>query len=266
MAIKQQLHGNTNDGNPIKRKPLRQAGQSDQEKVRDLEYQIAAFIGAVIVFMLIILKEWLAWFMHTPPQPILWTILLLIPITYSAYKIRRLLAERKNWDLGRMGEIEVSNFLDECRKEGWDIFNDIQCESDGKKFNIDHVIVSPHGIFAIETKTLRKPIVGNRRVHFDGQSTIRISGRATDRVTAPNAISKAVFLADKVLPKRKEQQSYTVKPILVYPGWSVIENQVGRDIRVLNPGQLKAVVLQQPLTLSATECNMVSIYLKERNR
>ena len=266
MAIKQQLHGNTNDGNPIKRKPLRQAGQSDQEKVRDLEYLIATFIGVVIVLMLIILKEWLAWFMHTPPQPILWTILLLIPITYSAYKIRRLLAERKNWDLGRLGEIEVSNFLDEFRKEGWDIFNDIQCESDGKKFNIDHVIVSPHGIFAVETKTPRKRLVGNNRVHFDGQTTIRISGKAWDRETAPNAISKAIFLADKVLPKRKEQQRYTVKPILVYPGWSVIGNHLGKDIWVLNPGQLKAVISQQPLSLSLEECNIVSNYLKERNR
>jgi len=266
LSVKQKFPSNLNDGNPLKRKPLRQAGQSDQEKVRELEYLIATFIGAVIFFILIIFKEWLAWFMHTPPQPILWTVILIIPIIYSSYMIRRLLAERRDWDLGRLGEIEVGNFLEELRNEGWGIFHDIQCESDGKKFNIDHVVVSPHGIFAIETKAPRKRLVGNNRVHFDGQSTIRISGKATDRETAPNAISKAAFLANKILPKGKNQKGYHVIPILAYPGWSVIGNHVGKDIWVLNPGQLKAVISMQPLSLSIDECNMVSIYLKERNR
>ena len=266
MNTKHELPNKSNNRNPQTLKPLRQAGQSDQEMVRNLEFQIAAFIGAVIIFVLVIFNEWLTWLMHTPPQPIFWTVFLMIPIIYSIYKIRRLLAERRDWDWGRLGEIEVSDSLDELKKEGYDIFHDIQCEDKGRKFNIDHVIISPHGIFAVETKFPRKRILGNNRVIFDGLSIIRISGHKSDLETVPNAISKASFLANKYLPKETSQKRYHVIPVLVYPSWSVIGNHLGRDAWVLNPGQLKAVISQQPLSLTQEQCNSVSKFLKERNR
>ena len=47
-------------------------------------------------------------------------------------------------------------------------------------FNIDHVLVTPKGLFAVETKTIRKPATGEAKVIFDGES-ISINGWNPDR-------------------------------------------------------------------------------------
>ena len=266
MNTKHGFPNKGNDGNPLKRKPLRQAGQSDADMVRSLEFEIALYLGIGLFVGLFAIYIWLTWIARVPPNPWVWTVIALIVIPLCYLRIRRLVAKRNNYDLGRQGEIEVGNFLEELRKEGYDIFHDVQCDREGRKFNIDHVIVSPHGIFAVETKAPRKRLVGNNRVYFDGQSTIKISGRASDRETVPNAISKASFLANNILPKGRNPKRDHVISILAYPGWSVIGNHLGKDTWVLNPGQLKAVISQQPLSLTHEQCDSVSQFLKERNR
>jgi hypothetical protein len=58
-----------------------------------------------------------------------------------------------NLRLGLEGERTVGHALEELRVYGYQVFHDIP----GNKFNIDHVIAGPAGIFTIETKTRSKP-------------------------------------------------------------------------------------------------------------
>jgi hypothetical protein len=194
-------------GNPLKRPPLRQAGQSDAEMVLSLNAQIWLFIGISLFFVLFTYSEWISYLYKAPPQPIIWSCLTLIVIVVSSYFVRRLLIKRENWKLGLQGEIEVGHCLEELRNKGYDVFHDIQCHEEGRNFNVDHLIVSPHGIFAIETKTPRKRGLRNNTVDFDGQNKITISGRAVDIEMVPRAISKARWLSDNMLPKRNDQNT-----------------------------------------------------------
>jgi hypothetical protein len=234
--------------------------------VHKLGFEIVLYVGLGLFFVFFAFYEWLVLYFHTPPQPLVWSLLALIVVSFCIIKIRRLLAERENWELGRQGEVEVGNCLEELRRKGYDVFHDIQCNAEGRKFNIDHIVVSHHGIFAIETKTPRKRLLRNNRVDFDGQTIIRVSGRPPDKTTIPSAISKARWLSGNVLPKRKGNESYPVFPIVVYPYWSVNGKLFGKDAWVLNPGQLQWEIPRQSPSLTIEECNSVSQVLRERNR
>jgi hypothetical protein len=266
MNENRKVMNNNDKKNPLKRPPLRQAGQSDAEVIQNLNSQIWLFIGIGLVFVLFAYSEWISYLYKAPPQPIIWSCLALIAILVCGYFIRRLYHKRENWKLGRQGEIEVGNYLEELRTKGFNIFHDIQCDEEGLRFNVDHLIVSCHGIFAIETKTPRKLRHGANRVEFDGQNIIKISGHAADKKTISSALSKSRWLRDNVLPKRSDQKKYNVFPVIVYPEWSVIGAQFGRDVWVINPKMLQWEIPKQPVSLTQEECNSVSQVLIERNR
>jgi hypothetical protein len=52
------------------------------------------------------------------------------------------------------------------RMAGYQVFHDVQFE----RRNVDHVVVGPKGVFALETKTRRKPFKEKNRVAFDGEA------------------------------------------------------------------------------------------------
>jgi hypothetical protein len=55
----------------------------------------------------------------------------------------------KELRLGRDGEKIVAEQLECLRESGAQVFHDVP----GDGFNLDHVVISNHGIYAIETKT-----------------------------------------------------------------------------------------------------------------
>jgi hypothetical protein len=59
----------------------------------------------------------------------------------------------------------VGQFLKDLRADGTRVFHDLV----GDGLNIDHVVVSTHGIFVLETKSYRKPGRGDAVLQFDGE-------------------------------------------------------------------------------------------------
>ncbi len=266
MKLKRRILIKDNGRSPLDQPPLRQAGQSDAEKVQNINIKIVIFLCFAVFFALFAYSEWLYFLFQTPPQPIIWSCIALIAIVFCGYNIIKLLEERKNWDLGRQGEIEVSNYVDELRTKGYEVFHDIQCNEKTSPFNIDHLIVSPQGIFAIETKTRRKRYLRNNRVDFDGKLEIKISGHGVDIETVPSALSKSKWLSDHILPKRGDQTKYPVFSIIVFPGWSVIGAQFGKDAWVINHKMIQWEIPKRSTILTNEEINSISQVLKNRNR
>ncbi|MDO9334488.1 MAG: hypothetical protein Q7T57_08220 [Dehalococcoidales bacterium] len=89
-----------NKRNPLKDKPLRLPGQSDADKIRNLEFEIALYIGIGLFFGLFAIYIWLIWISHSFPHPLVWSCLALIVIAFCYYKIRRLFVEKRKWELG----------------------------------------------------------------------------------------------------------------------------------------------------------------------
>lgn len=250
--------------NPLKNPPLRLPGQSDEMKIRSLEMSIVLYVAMAGLFIVLAISEWWRWYRNLPPNPIFFLFLALIAVLFISYKVRRLVFEKRNWEQGREGEIEVGQCLEELRAKGYTIFHDIQCISSGKQFNIDHVVVSQHGIFAIETKTPSKPLLRNNQVNFDGKNRITFSGGRWDEETIPQAIRNARWLSDKILPKRKGQ-AYPVIPVVVYPAWSV-NGLATKRVWVFNPKQLQWEIPKEPPSLTPEEVDSVSAVLNHQNR
>ena len=66
---------------------------------------------------------------------------------------------------GRFSESLVSNKMEKLPDE-YCIFNDLLFESNGRSTQIDHVVVSPYGVFVIETKGYKGWIMGGENSEY----------------------------------------------------------------------------------------------------
>lgn len=64
--------------------------------------------------------------------------------------------------IGWFGEYWTKEQLDRLPKDQYTVLNDILIETDGRTHQIDHIIISPYGIFSIETKQYNGFIIGNK--------------------------------------------------------------------------------------------------------
>ena len=134
--------------------------------------------------------------------------------------------------------------LNQLMLEGCRVFHDVPMEPYG---NIDHVLVAPTGIYAVETKARRKKKTTGKRdyeVVFDGKR-LQFPG-ATDSRSLDQATQQAdrlrAFLSDAV------GEPVKVRAILTFPGWFVT-SRVKAEIKVLNPKGIRAAVVDNGLPI-----------------
>lgn len=148
----------------------------------------------------------------------------------------------RNYSLGFDGERAVGEELNRLMLDGCQVFHDLPLESLG---NVDHVVVAPHAVFAVETKTKRKP-----RPHRAGQESHKVIFNAreliypqgTDRDALDQVRRNAQALAE--LLSRLTAGPVVVRPVLVLPGWWV-ERTGKSEVAVVNDkaSQLRGAML-----------------------
>lgn len=100
-------------------------------------------------------------------------------IIYAIIQTRRNLARLRALKLGRDGEKAVGQYLEQVRDVDARVFHDLI----GEGFNLDHVLVTTKGIFAIETKTCSKPVRGEANITYDGEHLF-VNGQRPVQTTA----------------------------------------------------------------------------------
>src|SRR6266404_805044 len=86
---------------------------------------------------------------------------------YQSRRIDHYERERKQWRKGAIGECMVADVLGALSDEYW-IINDVTTASG----NLDHIVVGPTGVFAIETKNWRGTVTA------DGDGELMLNGSA----------------------------------------------------------------------------------------
>jgi hypothetical protein len=163
----------------------------------------------------------------------------------------------KNLILGRESEREVAEYLDNLTRRGCYVFHDIR----EPNFNIDHIVISTYGIFTIETKAYSKPIQGETRVTFDGQS-VKLTGKPSDSGPIQQALGQARWLRNTIKDKT-EGKLFDITAIVVFLNWFVPEEQMKRKgIWVLNEKWLESSITQQQPTLTPDEVKAVVSVLR----
>ena len=82
-------------------------------------------------------------------------ILILTLIAFVVFGVLRNIPEHK----GKEGEVHVHNILAQLPK-GYTVLDDIVLKTNNGTTQIDHVVVSKYGVFAIETKNYRGEVYG----------------------------------------------------------------------------------------------------------
>ncbi len=130
----------------------------------------------------------------------------------------------RSYQLGQKGERQVGQTLNKLIAQGYTIFHDVWAG----KFNIDHVVISPRGIFAIETKTYSKPGRGESKVRFDGKK-VTLTGHPPDAEPVMEAVRHADWLRKILGNKFSTGKFFPVKPVVVYPGWWYVDTGHNKD-------------------------------------
>ena len=218
---------------PFTELPLRPPGESTRAKIEELEVELDAWLLA----LLLIGPTFIAMYgvsPHTRLTPYLFAATAVIGCAVFIHKLRRLMVPLRAYRLGYKGERVVGQELNQLLASGFRVFHDLPFEG----FNVDHVIVGPPGVYAIETKTRRKPrdIKGKDRatVTFDG-TTLHFP-KGTDSKPIEQARRNARTLAEWLT--RSTGESVKVNAILTFPGWWV-DRQAAGDVKVLNSAEIK---------------------------
>jgi hypothetical protein len=156
--------------------------------------------------------------------------------------------------LARDGEKIVAENLDILKRDGDTVFHDIL----GDHFNIDHVVLSLHGIFIVETKTRSKPYRKNPSVVYDGERVL-IDGRESDRNPVEQVIAQANWLSKQIQSSTGKQ--FPIRPVIVFPGWFVEPSSQDTHVWVLNPKALPSFIQKEPISISDSDLCLLSYHL-----
>lgn len=175
-----------------------------------------------------------------------------------------------NCRLGLLGELVVGQILDRLSSDSVRVFHDVEVKEPGKKpWNIDHVVVTPAGVFAIETKCRRKPRgtapdgQQGHKIIFDGQQLIFPHPMRADRHGLDQAANNATWLAEKLTGLNGTP--IPVTPALVLPGWWIDAKGKG-PVAVLNPKLLPGFFNGRKAIFSDQQYRAICAQLDERCR
>lgn len=216
------------------------------------------YIVLMVLAPALAIWEWLRYFTHQIPHPVLFTVLAVPAAVISWKKLSGLKGRLRNISKGIQAEKSVGQYLEQFRAAGYQIFHDIPGESGGKKFNLDHVLIGPKGIFTIETKYARKPEKGRGEVHYDGEQ-ITVQGLHPPRDPVGQAKSQARWLFE--LLKSSTGKGLFVKPVVIYPGWWVENKVYNAEVWVINEKGLASFINSQANELADSDVHLASFHL-----
>lgn len=242
---------------PLKKESLRQAGQSLSEKFDDIFSMEIFFPLVAILFLLFsVIATWVMDYFKIENNPLAHTIGSLLIIIYFVAKIIKGANKIKNIKLGRDGEIQVAEVLEELKIFGYKVFNDIL----EKEFNIDHVVIGPAGVFTIETKTYRKQNGADYQIHYDG-TNLKIDGFSSiKKDPIKQAIGQMYWL--KGFIENSAKINITVNPVIVFPGWFIDSKNNNSDIVVTNEKLLVLKIKNAQTVLNQDQINLISSHLE----
>lgn len=219
-----------------KLKRRRNPGESTYERLESLLLEkVLLWIMMCATLVGFVWMEFWRWYFPAKPTPFFTLFIAIIVWGVAGYKMFRLWPELKAIRQGAVGERRVGHLLDGLREMGYHVFHDV--DADGKG-NIDHVLIGPAGVFAIETKTISLPSDRKAIVTFDGQ-TLLVDGRNPAEFGGRNPVDQVLASASCLVRIISDctGEKIQVRPVLTYPGWWV---EASQDcwIWVMNPEQI----------------------------
>ena len=216
-----------NRRSPLTRNLLRSAGESLRPPLEDLSLDMLGLTCLLVMFPLLVYSIWISE-LHfgnarlTTIALVVGVLLTLAVLGFISYRLWKLIVRRRSLHLALDGEMAIGQELNQLMLKGYAVYHDFPAE----RFNIDHIVVAPGGVFAVETKARPKPITGEGKadaeVIYDGTS-LRFPNWES-REFLEQATRQAKWLGQWLSSAVGEVVA--VKPVLALPGWFI--KRVGR--------------------------------------
>lgn len=257
---------------PLQRKQVGHvAGQQLVDRVSDSQEEM---LLSVIVMYFAFPMMLLAWALQrVPPERMrvdgsAWMFIVgaLLMFGWGLHRYMRYWRTRQNARDGLLAEHVTGMQLNRLVAQGCIVMNDLPCEG----FNIDHVVIAPRGVYAVETKSFRRARSSGddkndatHRVGYDG-----IGLRFPDFTTkAP--IEQAKRQADWLQRHLRDvlKHNYPVISAVSLPGWFVDRNDAGKraDVVVFTPmGKGAEFMAWQPERIDEAQRNLIAQALAMR--
>ena len=249
---------------PTKRSPLRDnllrsPGQTIQDRLLDKTLDFASDVWSLVFITLFgLCFSFLAgWSFSTV---VVWFIF----GVFSIWILHRLRSEYKqiqDMRLGLDGELATAEELNQLMHYGYYVFHDFP----GDHFNIDHVVIGPAGVFAVETKTRSKPVGKGKQgamVIFEGSQLKFPNYQESESIQQAKDQSKwlSEFLGKSV------GKAITGQPVLALPGWLVERRSKDASIMVINPKEAVTYVTSNPKVLDEQTIQQIKYQVEQRCR
>ena len=227
---------------PFKDKFLRSPGESIRLQLEDLSADINVHLISALFLPLVFYSSVLsqAYFGNRTPSLPLILILILLAALFEVYfvvRLVKLLNRRRQLRLGYEGELAVGQELNQLLRHGYYVYHDFPAD----RFNIDHVVLGPAGVFAVETKARRKPTTGNgqsdAKVIYDGQKLHFPDWMETKPLEQARRQAQwfSKWLSSAV------GDSIHAQPVIALPGWYV-DRISANGFPVINPKNFRSIL------------------------
>lgn len=190
-------------------------------------------------------------------QDWMFVVAALLMFCYGLYKFAKHWDARQNARDGMAAERMAAQQLNRLIGAGCHVLHDIP----GDGFNIDHVVVSPTGVFAVETKSMRKARASaddsHYKVAYDGKALAFPGWRTAEPIE--QARRQAQWLAKRL--RETLSQDVPVIPAVALPGWYIepTRDASRADVRVFTPmGRGATFMVNAPERLSATQRGLIA--------
>ncbi len=188
-------------------------------------------------------------------------LICIVTIVWGTLRLLSLTRELDRLRIGADAEMAVGQELDQLRRVGAAVFHDVPAD----KFNVDHLVIGPSGVFAIETKGRSKPIRGrgseDASLRFDGQ-LLHFPGWS-EAAPLAQAQRQAKWAADWLT--RAVGSPVDARPVLAIPGWW-IDLKGKSDVLVFNGKNPRFLLGMKGQSLSAEMMQRICYQVEQRCR
>jgi hypothetical protein len=239
-------------------KVRRRAGESLREKrEKILDESLPAIVFLPVFFWVIYLVQQFQQWYRIGPLPQLWLGFAIVATVVSVIWFLRLRPTVRNINRGERGELHVGDVLEESRSYGYKPIHDIV----GHGFNVDHVIVGPGGVFAIETKYRS----GNGEITFRNGKTLVVGGFPEEKDCLNQARGSAKAISQLIAENCGRREWVT--PIVVFVGdWKIRNKSRDTDVRVFMPDRLLDYIRDQQPRLTRNDIELIASHLERSAR
>lgn len=238
---------------------LRPAGYSNRRKIDDLSDNLMFF------FLLCTFSSVAAFLFYAfgglrnlVSVPMVFGPMFLAGLFFSVRTVKKI----QQYRLGLDGEFATAEELNQLMSHGYHVFHDLPATD---RFNIDHVIVGPTGVFAVETKMRSKRNHSGKKgalVRFE-EGKLRFPNFEHTKAIE-QARDQGKWLAKFV--SKSVGKAIPVTPVVALPGWYIERGRHDGSVPVYNPVNGEKLITNRPKVLDEQTVQQIAYQVDQRCR